>query len=181
VKADAASSTAALSREHTIHIAGSGLLTIAGGKWTTYRRMAADAVDHAATLGRLDERPCISRELRIHGYHEDAGQYGDLAVYGADAPAVLELARAEPALGERLCEALPVIGAQVVWAAREEMARTVEDVLSRRTRALLLDARAARDVAPRVAALLARELGRDEAWQRAQVAAFAKLADAAVI
>ncbi len=181
VKAEGAGSTAALSRDHTIHIAKSGLLTIAGGKWTTYRRMAADAVDHAATLGRLDERPCVTRELRVHGYHQHAGRFGDLEVYGSDAPAISDLVRADATLGERLDDDLPAIAAQVVWAAREEFARTVEDVLSRRTRSLLLDARAAKRAAPRVAALLAAELGRDGRWQREQVAAFAALADRAIV
>src|SRR5262245_30040165 len=83
--------TATLSRDHTIHIDNSGLLTIAGGKWTTYRNMAEDGVDQAATLGRLDERPCVTKELHVHGYDEDADRYGPLAVYGSDAPAIQSL------------------------------------------------------------------------------------------
>ena len=88
VKATDVGNTAALSRDHTIQVSKSGLLTIAGGKWTTYRRMAEDAVDHAATLAGLDERPCVTKTLHVHGYHEDAGlPFGDLAVYGSDAAA----------------------------------------------------------------------------------------------
>jgi glycerol-3-phosphate dehydrogenase len=139
VKAGEASSTAALSREHTIEISSSGLLTIAGGKWTTYRRMAEDAVDHAIVLGLLAERPCVTRELRIH----DPGTHDDDAG----------------------------------WFARYEMARTVEDVLARRTRLLFLDVRAALDRAPEVARQLAQELGRDEAWQKLQLVEFKKTAD----
>jgi glycerol-3-phosphate dehydrogenase len=168
--------TAALSREHVIHVSQGGLLTIAGGKWTTYRKMAEDCVDHAATLARLEERPCVTRELRIHGYHERAQEEGDLWFYGAAAGEVRALLEAEPALGRRLHEALPIVGAQVIHAARVEMARTVEDVLARRTRALFLDARAALAMAEDVARLLAAELGRDAAWERAQVAAFADVA-----
>src|SRR6185437_1173740 len=75
--------TAALSRDHTIHVSRSGLLTIAGGKWTTYRRMAADCVDHAATLGKLDERTCMTKTLKIHAWHANPGQFDDLKYYGA--------------------------------------------------------------------------------------------------
>jgi glycerol-3-phosphate dehydrogenase len=138
VKAENVSNTSTLSRDHTIEISSSGLLTIAGGKWTTYRRMAEDAVDHAIVLGKLAERPCVTRDLRIHnpGHQDDS----------------------------------------VAWFARHEMARTVEDVLARRTRLLFLDARAALAKAPRVARELAHALGRDETWQRAQIAAFEKTA-----
>jgi glycerol-3-phosphate dehydrogenase len=177
VKTSEVASTAALSREHTIHVAKSGLLTIAGGKWTTYRKMAEDCVDHAATLAHLDERPCVTRSLKIHGHDEHAGEFGDLRYYGADAVALRELMNSEPELGRRLDEALPIYGAQVVWAARHEMARTVEDVLARRTRALFLNARAARAMAPETAQLLAAELGRDAAWQRDQEAHFTALAE----
>jgi glycerol-3-phosphate dehydrogenase len=172
VKATDVNNTAALSRDHTIQVAQSGLLTIAGGKWTTYRRMAEDCVDHAATLAGLDERPCVTRTLPIHGHHEEAEQFGDLAVYGSDAPLVRALADGDPALAVRLHESLPIIAAQVVWAVRHEMARTVDDVLARRTRALLLNARAAVAMAPRVARLMAAELGRDAGWEARQVAEF---------
>jgi len=169
--------TASLSRDHTIHIDQSGLLTIAGGKWTTYRHMAEDGVDHAATLARLPERPCVTRNLNVHGFHRQAQSFGPLSVYGSDALLIQDLVRAEPSLGTPLHPALPYTGAQVVWAARVEMARTVEDVLARRTRALFLNARAAIDMAAETARLLARELGRDEAWQSEQVRAFHMLAD----
>src|SRR5213075_473552 len=108
VKSPEAASTAALSREHTIEVSRSGLLSIAGGKWTTYRKMAEDCVDHAATLAKLDDRPCVTRELNIHGYHRHAGQFGDLSYYGSDAPALRALMDADPALAQRLDEALPV-------------------------------------------------------------------------
>src|SRR4051812_35225258 len=131
VKNGEASSTAAISRDHTIHVAKSGLLTIAGGKWTTYRRMAKDCVDHAATLAQLDERPCVTRELPIHG----ANGEGD-----AELRTLLD---ADASLGQSLHDKLSITGAHVVLAVRNEMARTVDDVLARRTRALFLNARAA--------------------------------------
>ena len=168
--------TSSLSRDHTIHIDNSGLLTIVGGKWTTYRHMAEDCVDHAITLGRLKEHGCVTRKLHIHGYAKDAAQYGAMAVYGADALRIQALAKAEPELAELLHPSLPYIKAEVVWAAREELSRTVDDALSRRTRALLLHAKAASEVAETAARLLARELGKDAAWVAAQVADFQKLA-----
>lgn len=170
--------TAALSRDHTIHIDASGLLTTTGGKWTTYRHMAEDTVDQAAELARLPERACITKTLNVHGFHSAPEKFDALGVYGSDAPAILELAVSDPALGEPLDGALRYIGAEVVWAARHEMARTVEDVLARRTRALFLNTRAAVRMAPKVAALLARELGHDGAWADQQVAAFTALAQA---
>jgi glycerol-3-phosphate dehydrogenase len=176
VKAPEVASTAALSREHTIEVARTGLLSIAGGKWTTYRRMAEDCVDHAATLAKLDERPCVTRTLTIHGHHPDAEPFGDLRYYGSDAAAIYALIAASPELGRRLDPALPIQAAQVVWAVRHEMARTVDDVLARRTRALFLNARAAIAMTPAVAKIMAAELGRDEGWQAEQVAQFTAMA-----
>jgi glycerol-3-phosphate dehydrogenase len=176
VRAGDSGSTAALSRDHTIRIENSGIVTICGGKWTTYRHMAEDCVNHAAVLARLEERPCGTACLNIHGFHASAARYGRLEVYGSDAPALLRLMETDPALAEPLDAALPYVAAEVVWAAREEMARTVEDVLARRTRALFLNARAAIRMAPRVATLMARELGRDAAWEAAQIEAFQQTA-----
>ena len=173
--------TSALSRDHTVHIDDSGLLTIGGGKWTTYRHMAEDTVDHAITLGRLSERLCVTRTLPIHGYAEDAEQLDSLWVYGSDGEKVRNLASESPELGKQLDAVLPYIAAEVVWAVREEMARTLEDVLARRTRALFLNARAAVRMAPSVASLLARELGRDRAWADAEVQRFNVLATQSVL
>jgi glycerol-3-phosphate dehydrogenase len=171
-----AESTAALSRDHTIRVSSSGLVTIVGGKWTTYRQMAEDCVDRAVELAQLQRQPCLTRTLAIHGADAHAERLGDLADYGADAPSLRAMIDAEPALGERLHPGLPIIAAQIVWAARHEMARTVEDVLARRTRALFLDTRAALAMAPPAARLLAAELGRDEAWQRDEVERFTAVA-----
>ncbi len=156
--------TASLSRDHTLLVSPSCLVTIAGGKWTTYRRMAADTVDQVIQVAGLDKRPSTSAELPLHG--ADA----------ADAAGLAAVAVERPGWDEPLHLNLPYRVCDVVWAARHEMARTVEDVLARRTRALLLDAGASADVAPAVAALLAAELGRDAAWQRTQVAEYRELA-----
>ncbi len=175
VRAGKGKNTAALSRDHTIH-EDDGMLTITGGKWTTYRNMAEDCVNRAALLGGLVQRPCITQSLTIHGATANRNPLDHLAVYGSDATAIQELARTRSDLAEQLHPALPYTAAEVVWAARVEMARTVEDVLARRLRALFLNAKAATAMAPRVAELLARELGHGEAWQSAQLNAFRDLA-----
>lgn len=176
VKAAGAGSTAALSRDHTIHIDNSGLLTICGGKWTTYRKMAEDGVDHALTLAKLDEKPCVTKNLKIHGSNGNETDEGPLSFYGSDVAKILALSKAEPKLAEQLDEALPHIAAQVIWAVRFEMARTVEDFLARRVRALFLNSASAMRMAPKVAALMAAELGKDEQWQKEQVRQFTELA-----
>ena len=176
VKSGEGTLTAALSRDHTIHFDASGLLTTTGGKWTTYRNMAEHTVDQAADFARLAERPCITRTLNVHAFHSNAERFGPLRVYGADAIGIQELMRATPSLAAPLHADLPYTGAEVVWATRHEMARTVEDVLARRTRALFLNVRAAEAMAPAVARLMAAELAWDDARQSAEVAAFLALA-----
>ena len=175
VKADK-STTAALSRDHTLQISETGMVTICGGKWTTYRKMAEDAVDHAAKSVGLGAKPCVTKNLKIHGYHNDADQFGDLRYYGADAAAISDLMRTNTSLAERLHPQRPYTAAEVVWCVRNEMARTVEDFLSRRTRALILGARISTEMAPAVASLMARELSRDEAWEIQQVKDYNALA-----
>jgi glycerol-3-phosphate dehydrogenase len=176
VKPQENASTAVISREHTIHVAKSGLLTIAGGKWTTYRKMAEDCVDHAATLAELADQPCVTRTLAVHGSHDQAEQFGELRYYGSDAPAIQQLMAERPEWSQQLHPDLPIYGAQAIWAARHEMARTVDDVLARRTRALFLNAAAAMAMAPQVAKLLATELGQSADWVAAQCGTFENMA-----
>lgn len=173
----AAGDTSEISREHVLHISNNGLVTISGGKWTTYRKMAQDTIDQAATLANLDERPSVTKQLHIHGWHENPEQFAPFEQYGSDAQALRQLIRERPELGEQLDERLPIRAVQVVWGTRHEMARSVEDVLARRTRSLLLNAQAAIDIAPKVAELMAEEMGRDSDWQARQVAAFEDLAE----
>jgi glycerol-3-phosphate dehydrogenase len=175
VKPGGYAQTAKISRDHFIGVSAAGLVTITGGKWTTYRRMAQDTVNKAAQVGGLDSRPCTTHELRLHasvgGDAEDR-----LRVYGSDARGVRDIEALDPDLAKPLSTSLNVTGAQIVWAARREMARTVEDALARRTRCLFLDAREAAEMAPAAARLLAKELGRDPAWEIAQIAEFRALA-----
>ena len=138
--------------------------------------MAEDCVNQAAMLARLPEMPSQTQHLTIRGFHKNAAKFDSLAVYGADAPSIQNLIREDPALGEPLHPALPYCGAEVVWTTRSEMARTVEDVLARRTRALFLNSKAAISMAPRVAEIMAKELKQDAKWQEKQVQRFRDIA-----
>jgi glycerol-3-phosphate dehydrogenase len=153
--------TAELARDHLILVADSGLITITGGKWTTYRRMAEDTVNKAIQRAGLAEKKCVTETLPI---------------YNGEVEGIRALAAANLKWGERLHPRLPYIQAEIIWAAREELCMTVEDALSRRTRSLLLDAEAAMECAPLAASLLAAELGRDQAWQTQQINLFRELA-----
>lgn len=163
-------STAALARDHVLMISDSNLVSITGGKWTTYRKMAEDTVDAAALVAGLEEQPSRTKALRLHGWAKTPPETdGLLSLYGSDGPSVRRVMREKPGWDEPLHPNLPYFVGEVAWGARREMARTVEDVLARRTRSLLLNARASIEVAPKVAEILAAELGKDEAWQKAQV------------
>ncbi|SET75148.1 glycerol-3-phosphate dehydrogenase/oxidase [Hymenobacter actinosclerus] len=174
--AKGSTSTKEISRSHKIIVSESGLLTITGGKWTTYRRMGEDAVNRAVALGSLPPAPSRTAQQPIHGAQPTPDHHAPLAAYGTDAPALRQLMREQPELAEKLVLEFAFTRAEVVWAARHELARTVEDVLARRVRLLFLDAHAAIQAAPTVAELLARELGHDATWQQQQVAEFTELA-----
>lgn len=166
---NSAQKTSELSREYLLSISASGLVTITGGKWTTYRSMAAAAVDAAAVQGGLDSRPSATRSLRLHGWDQPSSPAGSMDGYGSDRGLFEMLAGEHPEWRERLHPRLPYTAGEVIWAVRYEWARSIEDVLARRTRALLLDAGACREIAPRVACLMAVELGRDQEWQSRQL------------
>jgi glycerol-3-phosphate dehydrogenase len=172
-----ASNTSKLGRDHEVRISSSGLISVLGGKWTTYRKMAEDCVDKAASLADLKPAACQTKSMPVHG-NRAGGCTNRFSEYGSDAPALEELIATTPGAADQLADRLPYVAGQVVLAARHEMARTVEDVLARRTRALFLDAEAAIAAAPRVAALLAAELNRDEKWQTDQLEQFQRVADA---
>ncbi|MNK19400.1 Aerobic glycerol-3-phosphate dehydrogenase [compost metagenome] len=167
-------STKEISRSHKLIISKSGLITITGGKWTTYRRMAMDVVDKAIELGKLAAKKCITQDVKIHGYLAEMGT-GDLELYGADADGILALMKAEPKLSEAVNPDFKYVKGEVVWMIRNEMARTIEDVLSRRMRLLFLDARGALLLAPAVASIMAEELVKDERWINEQVESFTTL------
>jgi glycerol-3-phosphate dehydrogenase len=136
--------------------------------------MAEDALSYAILAGGLEERPCITRDMKIHGYTKDRDEvYSPLSVYGNERHKLETLKG--PFQGSRLSKPLGIIQSQVIWAARKEMARTVEDVLARRTRALFLDARESLRIAPQTAHLLSTELGKDKNWVQEQLAQYEKL------
>ncbi|MGI9474416.1 MAG: FAD-dependent oxidoreductase [Rubripirellula sp.] len=177
VKGDKSARTASLSRDHVIRISDSGLITISGGKWTTVRKMAEDCVDRAVKKFAIQAGPCKTKTMKLHGATNlDLGS-GSRATYGSDLAKIEAFEQTSPELAEPLTKSLDITGAQVVWAVREEMARTVEDVLARRTRALFLDCEAAVEIAPAVARLIAQELDRDEAWCESQVNEFLLVAE----
>ncbi|MFA8301248.1 MAG: glycerol-3-phosphate dehydrogenase/oxidase [Hyphomicrobiales bacterium] len=168
--------TKEISRGHKIMVGISGLVTIIGGKWTTYRKMGQDTIDKIAMVANLDSRDCITKTMSIHGYMEDVDFDDPLYFYGSDISHIKLMATEDDEFEKKLHKDLDYINAQVIWAVREEMARTVDDVLARRLRALFLDARAAIEAAPKVAEIMAKELNKDEVWIHQQVEKFKSIA-----
>jgi glycerol-3-phosphate dehydrogenase len=169
--------TSSISRDHTITISRNGLISIAGGKWTTYRKMAEDVIEQAIDLGDLPDSESISKTLQIHGYHHNSQKFSSLSRYGSDATKINDLLNENKDYKKLLHPKYTIILGEVIWAVRNEMARNVEDFLSRRTRLLLLDAKASIEVAPKVAKLIAKELGYNKNWEISQVEQYNTLAN----
>ncbi|MBI9040491.1 glycerol-3-phosphate dehydrogenase/oxidase [Lutibacter sp.] len=160
--------TKEISRSHKIFTSASGMLTMVGGKWTTFRKMGEDLVDKSESKNGWTKKPTKTKHLKIHGYKENPDHNNPLYFYGSDEAPILELAKIN-GNNKVISKSLQVIEAQVLWAVEHEMCRTVEDFLARRTRCQLLDARESVKMAPRVAKIMAEKLGQDEAWQAKQV------------
>jgi len=175
---DDSSKTKEISRSHKLMISPSGMITMIGGKWTTYRRMGEDAVDKAIEVASLKQEVSKTKDLAIHGSITGLDCSDQLYFYGSDRKEVLALANKNLEWKEKLHPKYDYLQAQVIWAVRNEMARTVEDVLARRMRLLFLDAKAAIETAPVTARLMAEELNKDATWQEEQLNAFTKLAQA---
>lgn len=156
------------------------MITITGGKWTTFRKMGEDTVDTYYKVKGLKPSASTSAHQKIHGYTNTLPE-GYMKVYGVDASQIAAIQKENPSMATKLHPNYPYTEAQVIWAVREEMALKVEDVLSRRIRLLILDAKAALEVAPRVAALMAEELGKDTDWIRDELEDFDKLAKKYII
>jgi len=169
--------TKEISRSHKILVSDSGLLSITGGKWTTYRKMAKDAIDKIIALKKLPKRKCVTKNLSIHGSNLKVNQSNRLSIYGSDLLEIENLIKSNPKLGERIHSRLEFTRAEIVFAIRNEMARTIEDVLARRVRILFLDAKAAIEVAPLVGEILKVELNKNDEWREQQIADFTKVAN----
>ncbi|PXY42668.1 FAD-dependent oxidoreductase [Flavobacterium cheongpyeongense] len=167
-------STKEVSRSHKILVSKTGLITITGGKWTTYRKIAEDIIDKAISTGKLPKKMCVTEHLSIHGNKSTTtfDRENHLYIYGSDIPKIIELQNNEPHLNEKLHPDHEFTMAEVVWAIRYEMARTVDDVLARRVRLLFLDARAAIECSEKTARLIAKELGHDETWVTKEISNF---------
>lgn len=172
-------STKEVSRSHKIIVSETGLITITGGKWTTYRKIAEDIVNKAILAHNLPKSICKTENLSIHGNKPttDLDRENHLYIYGTDILEILKLQENEPELKAKLHPNYDYTLAEVVWAIRYEMARTIDDILARRVRLLFLDARAAIASSEKVGEILAKELGYDTAWKENQIASFKTLAN----
>ena len=176
VKRGASKKTALMPRDHTIIVSNSGLVTITGGKWTTYRRMANDVLNKAVVVAGLEKKPCVTENLKIHGWVNETDKNDTLHFYGADAVQIKNLCKEDATLSERIHPSLQNTKAEITWAIRNEMAVTAEDVLARRTRILFLDANAAIQAVPSVAKLMAKEMDKTNDWLQEQIINFTALA-----
>jgi glycerol-3-phosphate dehydrogenase len=176
VKPPEEKNTSQISRSHFLMVSESGLVTITGGKWTTYRKMAEDTIDQAQIVAGLEERKCKTENMRIHGWLKNVDRSDPLHVYGSDRIKIKDIIKKDPSMGELIHKDLPYVKAEILWGVRQEMARTVEDILSRRTRSLLLDAKASIESAPSVAQIMAKELNFDQDWVKTQINEFNEIA-----
>jgi glycerol-3-phosphate dehydrogenase len=176
-------STKEVSRSHKIIVSETGLITITGGKWTTYRKIAEDIINKAITTNKLPIKECKTEHISIHGNLKTStkDRENHLYIYGTDIPKIRELQKQEPKLAEKLHPNYDYTLAEVVWAIRHEMARTIDDVLARRVRLLFLDSKAAIECCEKVADLLAQENGHDEIWKQNQIKEFKTIADGFIL
>lgn len=170
---DDSGATKEVSRRHKITLSPSGLLTIIGGKWTTYRRMAEETIDKAIKTGLLQKSKCVTSDLKLTKINVDNKQR--LNIYGDHLHDVEKLISGSPGLGLPIDSRLPYSRAEIVWICRNEMPVNIEDILARRTRALFLNARASAEIAPEVAEIMAHELGYDQEWRNEQVDSYNQL------
>ncbi|WP_452225013.1 glycerol-3-phosphate dehydrogenase/oxidase [Lacinutrix chionoecetis] len=178
---DKSEKTKEISRSHKIIVSDSELITITGGKWTTYRKMAQDTVNKIIELNKLPKAKCVTENLLIHGANGTVDRSNHLYIYGTDKKGIEQITKENPKLSERLHTRLPYTKAEVLWAVRNEMARTIEDVLARRVRVLFLDAKAAIEIAPMVGEILREELNQTDEWRQEQISKFIQIANQYVL
>jgi len=173
---DDSSKTKEISRSHKLIVSKSNLITITGGKWTTYRKMGEDTINKAIEVGKLPNKACHTMDLSIHGSRPNPDRSNHMYVYGDDIEKVLALSDEDSDWKKPVHPDDAYTKGEVIWSVRHEMARTVEDILARRTRVLFLNARLAIAMAPEVARLMAAELNKGAQWQKEQTEAFNKVA-----
>lgn len=166
---DDPTATREISRRHKIRISSSGLVTVEGGKWTTYRRMAQDALNRVMKAGLLEKKECLTHHLPVFGTGTRMPGNERLGIYGVSSGDIEALINQDPEKGRLMHPKLPYTVAEVIWICRNEMPRKVEDILARRTRALFLDARSSKEMSPETARIMARELDFNEDWEKQQV------------
>jgi glycerol-3-phosphate dehydrogenase len=166
-------STKEVSRRHKITVSSSGLISIVGGKWTTYRKMAQETIDKATKMGLLDPRECVTKDYNLtNGAVIIAGR---LSVYGKGGSEILRIIKEDPVSGTPLDSSLPYTAAEIIWICRNEMPFELEDILARRTRALFLNARASLRIAPLVAEIMMKESGFTSQWRDDQLVSYTNL------
>ena len=170
-----------ISRSHKIIVSDNDLITITGGKWTSYRLMAEDTIDKAISMNLVEKRKCITKHLHIHGWRQNPDLTSHYYIYGSDEPALHAMEQEKELYQQKVSPKYDYTIGEVVWAVQHEMARTLDDVLARRVRLLYIDAREALRVAPDVAKVMATVLGKDQAWVDSQVATFVKIAENYII
>jgi glycerol-3-phosphate dehydrogenase len=167
-------STKEVSRRHKITLSDSGLLTIIGGKWTTYRRMAEETIDRAIREGFLEKAKCVTSNLKLATRTRN-NTSGRLHIYGDNSTDIEKIILENPESGKSIDPRLPYTRAEILWICRNEMPLSIEDILARRTRSLFLNARASSDIAPEVADLMANEFGYDQKWKEEQLESYRSL------
>lgn len=168
--------TKEISRSHKLIASDSGLITITGGKWTTYRLMAEETVNLAIKTKGLVRKQCKTRNLKIHGYKNNPDRNNHLYIYGNDQDAIIQLQNSNPEYAQRIHQNMDYTVAEIVWAVQKEMACTIDDVLARRVRALYMDAKTSVEMAPSVATIMAKELNKNKEWEDEQVKEYTSLA-----
>lgn len=165
--------TKEVSRHHKVMVSTAGLVSVIGGKWTTYRKMAEDTIDTAIPVGGLPERKCNTERMPIHGYDFNSDWDNPLHVYGSDIEKIIAL---NPNGNTSLATTFHITENQIQWAVEQEMAVTLEDVLTRRVRGLFLDAKESLRIAPTVARLMAKFMNKNQQWETEQLKSFESLA-----
>lgn len=173
--------TKEVSRSHKVVVSKSGLFSILGGKWTTFRQMGEDMVDEVLKAKKMSAKASSSAQIKLHGYTNGEAPAGHWRAYGSEAGNIQALIQDNPELGQLLHPNYPNTAAEVVWMARNEMAQRIEDILARRLRTLFMDAEAALEMAEPVGRILQQELGKDDAWREEEVAQFRAVAQGYVL